>query len=46
MSKSHPLQSAVFRRKQDIRKEREPIRKLQKLAKAVYFETYPGEVVI
>ena len=46
LSKSHPLKSVEFKRKQERRKEREPIRKMQKLAKAIYYETYPQDVII
>ena len=43
MSKSHPHQSKEYTKKQNTRKEREPVRELLKLAKAIYCKAYPAE---
>jgi hypothetical protein len=43
MSKSHPYQSKEYTKKQNTRKEREPVRELLKLAKAIYCKTFPDE---
>lgn len=45
-SKKHPNQSPSYIHKKTIRNQREPIRKLNKLANERYFSLYPGQLKI